>query len=137
MSKAASSTSVLTANRLGDGAVVFLDYDGVWVEQVRGAAIARSPDEMRALQDRGAHDAARNLVVEPYLIEMQEIGGSFVPVRFRERVRVAGPSILAYVPGYTPTVPVVRQAHHQGEASVAPPELVDARPQSVAQAEAA
>ena len=62
--------------------------------------VARSPDEARALEDRGAYDAARNLVVEPYLVEVREAGGSLSPIRYRERVRVAGPSILDDVPGY-------------------------------------
>jgi hypothetical protein len=98
MSKSASS--VLTANRLRDGTVVFLDHDGVWVESFAGAAIARSPDEARALEARGVHDAARNLVVEPYLIELRDVAGRLEPVRYRERVRIAGPSIIDDVPGY-------------------------------------
>ena len=102
MSKSAA-ISVLTANRLSDGAVVFLDFDGVWVESLRGAVVARSPDEARALESRGAFDAARNLVVEPYLVEMNEVAGNLVPVRFRERVRLGGPSILDDVPGYVET----------------------------------
>ena len=84
MSKSAPTISVLTANRLSDGAVVFLDFDGVWVESLRGAVVARSPDEVRALESRGAFDAARNIVVEPYLVEMHEAAdGNLTPVRFR------------------------------------------------------
>jgi Protein of unknown function (DUF2849) len=108
--------SVLTANRLGDGVVVFLDFEGAWSENLAEAVIARSPDEARALQDRGTYDAEHNLVVEPYLVEVGETAGGFVPIRYRERVRVAGPSILDDVPGYVaPRVEsgaVVRQAHH-------------------------
>jgi hypothetical protein len=92
--------SVLTANRLGDGIVVFLDFEGAWSENIAEAVIARSPDEVRALQDRGTYDAEHNLVVEPYLVEVRETAGGFVPIRYRERVRVAGPSILDDVPGY-------------------------------------
>jgi hypothetical protein len=115
MSKSATSISVLTANRLSDGAVVFLDFDGVWVESLRGAVVARTPDEVRALESRGAFDAARNIVVEPYLVEMHEAAdGGLTPVRFRERVRLGGPSILGDVPGYVEAAPVVRQAHHEG-----------------------
>jgi Protein of unknown function (DUF2849) len=125
MSKSASNLSVLTANRLSDGAVVFLDFDGVWVESLRGAVVARSPDESRALESRGAFDAARNIVVEPYLVEMNEVAGNLVPVRFRERVRLGGPSILADVPGYVETVPVARQVHHEGGAKA------QSRPQPV------
>jgi hypothetical protein len=100
MSKAIGTVHVLTANRLGDGAVVFLDSDGVWVTGLEGAAVARSPEETRDLETRGAFDLARNLVVEPYLVEMREAAGALMPVRQRERVRLGGPSMLADVPGY-------------------------------------
>jgi hypothetical protein len=105
MSKSARLTSVLTANRLGDGAVVFLDGDGAWTETISAAAIARTPEAARALEARGAHDAARNLVVDFYLVEVREAADGPTPVRMRERVRVAGPSILGDVPGYASPSP--------------------------------
>lgn len=100
MSKKQNTVSIISANRLSDGAVVYLDFEGAWSESLTEAVVAHSPDEVRALEDRGAHDAARNIVVEPYLVEVREIDGRIVPVRERERVRAAGPSILAAVPGY-------------------------------------
>jgi hypothetical protein len=105
MSKRTPQISVLTANRLGDGIVVFLDTDGAWVDGIESAAVARSPEESKALEAHGARDAARNLVVEPYLAEVREIGGQLVPIRARERVRVDGPSILGDVPGYASPSP--------------------------------
>jgi hypothetical protein len=107
MSKRPPAISVLTANRLKDGIVMFLGVDGTWVESIDGAAVARTPEEAQALQARGASDAAANLVVEPYLAEVQETGGRRVPVRARERVRIAGPSILGDVPGYVAPAPRV------------------------------
>jgi len=154
MSKTAE-ISVLTANRLGDGIVVFLDFEGAWSERLAEAVVARSPDEVRALQDRGTYDAARNLVVEPYLVEVREAAGGLVPIRYRERVRVAGPSILDDVPGYVAPEAVLRQAQHEvGERGgdthraqrthfrVEPqaqprPELVEGRVADPAQAQAA
>lgn len=115
MSRSAE-VSVLTANRLEDGVVVFLDFEGAWSENIAEALAARSPDEVRQLQDRGAHDAARNLVVEPYLVEVREVGGSLVPIRYRERVRVSGPSVLDDVPGYVEPVPAAA-ARQAGDAS--------------------
>jgi hypothetical protein len=100
MSKNVEKLSVLTANRLGDGTIVYLDFEGAWSESITEAVVARSPDEVRALEDRGAYDSAHNLVVEPYLIEVREIAGRIVPVRYRERVRAGGPTILDDVPGY-------------------------------------
>jgi len=101
MSKTANvQPSVLTANRLGDGVVVFLDFEGAWSEALAEAVVAHTPDEVRALEDRGAYDAARNLVVEPYLVDVREADGRLSPIRYRERVRAAGPSMLADIPGY-------------------------------------
>jgi hypothetical protein len=117
MSKNASAISLLTANRLGDGIVVFLDFEGDWSERIDQAAVARSPDEARALEARGHHDAARNIVVEPYLIEVREAGSGFVPLRTRERVRVAGPSVLGDVPGYVAPAAPSRQAERENEDS--------------------
>ena len=114
MSKTAPQRSILTANRLGDGGVVFLDFEGAWNENIAEAVVARSPDEMRALEDRGAHDAARNLIVEPYLVEVREIGGRIEPIRYRERVRAGGPTILDDVPGYvSPSPPLPASAERE------------------------
>jgi hypothetical protein len=100
MSKSSGHVQVLTANRLGDGAVVFLNFDGDWVANLTGVVSARSPDEARGLEARGQFDAGRNLVVDPYLVDMREIAGALIPLRQRERVRLQGPSILNDVPGY-------------------------------------
>jgi len=115
MSKTATQISVLTANRLGDGIVVFLDFEGAWNEDLEQAIVARSPDEVKALEDRGAWDAVHNLVVEPYLVEVREEGGRPVPIRYRERVRVAGPSILGDVPGYVEPAPSPHRSSRWGE----------------------
>jgi len=104
MSKASSHVQVLTANRLGDGAVVFLNFDGDWAQSLTGVVIARSPDEARGLEARGLFDARRNLVVDPYLVDMREAAGALVPLRQRERVRLEGPSIVGDVPGYVAPV---------------------------------
>jgi uncharacterized protein DUF2849 len=78
MSKIASAHWVLAANRLSDGVEVFLDFEGAWNENIREAVVAHSPDEGRALEDRGAYDASHNLVVEPRLIEVREADGTLI-----------------------------------------------------------
>jgi hypothetical protein len=85
--------------------VVFLDFDGVWVESLRGRRRRAARPTRRGRSNRAAaFDAARNVIVEPYLVEMHEgADGSLTPVRFRERVRLGGPSILDDVPGYVET----------------------------------
>jgi hypothetical protein len=92
MSKIASAHCVLAANRLSDGVDVFLDFEGAWNENIREAVVAHSPDEARALEDRGAYDASHNLVVEPRLIEVREADGTlfFLP---EYQVRRAHPKV--------------------------------------------
>ena len=79
----------LTANRLIDGEVVFW-ANGVWVEQFAKAEL---------FYDSAAQEAAVALaktefttVVEPYLFDVAEQGGIFVPVSYRERLRALGPT---------------------------------------------
>lgn len=108
MSKKKAVFHVLTANRLGDGVVVFLDFEGAWNADFAAASIASTPDEARALDERGRHDAERNVVLEPYLVELHSAAGRLVPVRQRERVRIEGPSVLDAVPGYA--APILQPA---------------------------
>ena len=115
MSKNVPQRSILTANRLGDGAVIFLDFEGAWSEAIDEALVALSPDEVRALEDRGAYDSAHNLVVEPYLVEIREVAGRIEPIRYRERVRAGGPTILEDVPGYTQPFPSPRPSRGEGQ----------------------
>ncbi|HKA25241.1 MAG TPA: DUF2849 domain-containing protein, partial [Candidatus Eisenbacteria bacterium] len=42
----------------------------------------------------------RSIVVDPYLIEVHETVSGLLPIRYRERVRATGPSVLDDVPGY-------------------------------------
>jgi hypothetical protein len=121
MSKTAPRAAVLTANRLGDGIAVYVDVEGDWNVDIRKALVAHSPREVRALEERGAHDAARNIVVEPYLAEVREIDGRIVPLRYRERVRAGGPTILEDVPGYVTPIQDDGQQQTQASAAVAAP----------------
>lgn len=131
MSKNAAKLSVLTANRLGDGTIVYLDFEGAWNENIAEAAVANSPDEVRALEDRGTYDSAHNLVVEPYLIEIREVAGRIEPIRYRERVRAGGPTILEDVPGYVAPAAGPQPARHRR------PEAAEVRVSLLTPAEAA
>jgi|SRR5262245_43320771 len=134
MSKA-PNVSILTANRLRDGIVVFLDFEGAWSETLEEAVVARSPDEARALTARGTYDAVRNIVVEPYLIEVHETARGLLPLRYRERVRAAGPSVLAHVPGYRePAAGEAQAGHEGGQCASNPYPLPQAGPQPHADA---
>ncbi len=77
---------VLTANRLTDGRVVYLNGTGDWVTDLAQARAADEDDVARA----GARAVAERLVVDPYLVELSETAE---PARYREAIRATGPSI--------------------------------------------
>ena len=80
---------VVTANRLGSGAIVYLNKDTGWVPSIGEATVA-SEDKIDALMKKAEADVAANVVVEAYPIE---ITGNHEPLSARERIRAQGPSI--------------------------------------------
>ena len=90
---------VLTANRLGDGICVWLDAAGVWTERLQEALVARHAEAVASLEAIGKRDFAENKVVDVNVIDVHEVNGEIRPLRLRERIRAAGPSI-EYAPGF-------------------------------------
>ena len=95
MAKTIKGPQILTANLLSDGMVVFLGQDGAWRASIEGAQIARSDDDAAALETRADKAVQTNHIVDPYLIAIEESDAGLVPVEFRERRRIAGPSVQA------------------------------------------
>lgn len=84
---------VLTANRLTDGIAVWLAADGRWTEALDRALVARHAEAVAALEEIGRTSFGDNLVVEIELIDVEETDGRIVPLRMREKIRAAGPTI--------------------------------------------
>ena len=84
---------VFTANRLSDGDVVWLGRHGHWVDAIDRARIIFSEKDLELASAQAARANADNLVVEPYQIDVQADAGTVYPVKFRERIRAAGPTI--------------------------------------------
>jgi hypothetical protein len=80
---------VASANRLADGAVVFLDDAGQWTERLDCAALAR---DKRASELLLAHALAESFtVVDPFLVAVSEDeDGTLEPLSLREKIRVSG-----------------------------------------------
>ena len=79
----------LTANRLIDGEVVFWSGER-WVERFAEAELFA--DEVPAEEAEAHAQTLTTLLVEPYLIDVQDVEGGVAPVSYRERVRALGPS---------------------------------------------
>jgi hypothetical protein len=85
-----TSTQIVSANRLTDGAVIFLGQDGAWTTILSEAAIATEPAAAADLLAVGERDAAAARVVGPYLVAVDVIDGVAVPTALRERIRANG-----------------------------------------------
>jgi hypothetical protein len=80
---------VASANRLADGAVVYLDDFGQWTERLGRAALARDKGESAILLERAKAEA--DSVVEPFLVAVTENDdGRLEPLSLREKIRASG-----------------------------------------------
>jgi hypothetical protein len=81
---------VVTANRLGDGAVVYRTVDGDWTTELASAAVL-APATAAEILLRAEADGVR--AVGPYIAPV-EFGGNnrILPGNLRERIRLAGPT---------------------------------------------
>jgi hypothetical protein len=82
---------IVTANRLGDGRVVFL-ADGGWSQRIDNALVLESKDDTQTALARAEADAAANKVVGPYAVDVRVEHGRPEPLRLRERIRLTGPT---------------------------------------------
>ena len=88
-------TQVLTANRLGDGRVVFLTPTGGWSPDLNDACLVADEDAAAELSAVGALAEAACTVVGPYLIEVRAQDGRLEAAAIREAIRAAGPTVPA------------------------------------------
>lgn len=87
------SDQVLTANRLSDGAVVYLTENGAWSEWIAESRIAGDAAASAALLADGLEATDGQVADLPYLIDVTTDEGNLRPLRYRERIRAFGPSV--------------------------------------------
>ena len=81
---------VITANRLNDGIVIFKTENG-WSEHIASAEIAHGKEAAGLLLSQAELDPA--VAVGAYEIAVELDGATPRPVKYREQLRVSGPSI--------------------------------------------
>ena len=89
---------IVTANRLADGLVVFRTSDG-WSANVADAARAGDPEGAERLLVMATADADACLVVDPYLIDLEDADDGATPKLRRELIRVTGPTVQTTLNG--------------------------------------
>ena len=84
---------IFTANRLGDGAVVFLSAEG-WVTDIARSAVLSAADAIEAgfVAANRSVESQEIVGVEAIDVDLDE-NNRPVPVRLRERIRAFGPTV--------------------------------------------
>ncbi len=86
--------SVLTANRLRSGEVVYLGAGDVWVRDLGDARVAQSDEDVSKLEALGQHFEDVREVISAYVMDVDVVDGRAVATSVREIIRAAhGPSI--------------------------------------------
>ena len=83
---------MLTANRLRDGEVVWWNA-GTWVTALTDGEVFEDPKAADAALEAAQAFVRGNHVVTPYLFEVRVANGALRPVKEREVIRAAGPSV--------------------------------------------
>ncbi len=81
--------SVITANRLTDGIVVYLASDGEWTEQIAEARLADTDEEIKVLEAEAEKAVQERLVISVYPMPIALNDGAVDPLSVRERIRAA------------------------------------------------
>ena len=85
-------SQIVTANRLRDGAVVYLTEHGAWSERVADGRLVEDDTAAESLLGTAQASVDARLVVEPYLIDVSREADGVRPLRYREAIRAFGPS---------------------------------------------
>lgn len=87
------SFQIVTANRLRDGAVVYLSRTLGWSERIADSRLCDGAEDRDRLLAVATRAVTRCEIVDPYAVDVVEDGDSIRPLRRREAIRVSGPSI--------------------------------------------
>jgi hypothetical protein len=92
MARENQGSQMLTANRLRDGDVLYRKGDG-WVPMLADGEVYTDLASADAALAAATAELARNEFVAPYLFEVREVNGKIKPVKEREIIRAAGPTV--------------------------------------------
>lgn len=84
---------VVSANRLTDGAVVFLGPRDRWVELLPEAEVFDGQASIAAALEQAKAAVAANLVLDCEAIEVTGSGKSIAAAHLRDAIRAAGPTV--------------------------------------------
>ncbi len=83
---------IITAQRLRDGAVVFLGRNKNWVE-TPDAAYPMTESDAEAQLAWAKNASVQLEVVDAYAVQLAPSEGEIVPIKVREQIRLVGPTV--------------------------------------------
>jgi hypothetical protein len=83
--------SIVTANRLSDGAVVYRTGDGQWTTEIALSTVVSTAPAALELLNASKADGRR--VVDAYLAPVKIDRDRIIPGNLREMIRMRGPTI--------------------------------------------
>jgi hypothetical protein len=102
---------VVTANRVGDGAVIYRRADGGWTTRLAAAAVVTNAAGAQELMSAAVADDLG--AVGPYIAPVQVLQGGHVrPGNLRELIRLDGPTIELPVAAFEPGLVSEKLAAH-------------------------
>lgn len=90
-----TTDTIVTAQRLRDGTVVFLGPARAWVESFDAAVPMTRPEADAALEWVRLPQNQLE-VVDAYAVPIAASEGAIVPLKVREQIRVSGPTVLPF-----------------------------------------
>lgn len=84
---------ILTANRLINGEAVWFTADRSWAPEIDAADLARDKEAEERLEQAGKAAFLNNEVLDVEMVDVELVDGRIRPIRLRERIRAAGPSM--------------------------------------------
>ncbi|WP_034992811.1 DUF2849 domain-containing protein [Beijerinckia mobilis] len=90
---ARNATQIISANRLSDGLVVYFTTEGAWVVAIGEATIFTDAEAAKSALELARGDVKKNLIVDPFLVEVTTATQSVAAVKLRDTIRAKGPTI--------------------------------------------
>jgi hypothetical protein len=84
---------IISANRLGDGIVVYLVAESTWTSDIDQAKRFTSEADIAAGLTLAKTDEKRNLVVDPFAVDVEVEAKGLEALTLRNAIRAKGPTV--------------------------------------------
>lgn len=84
---------IISANRLQDGIVVYVAAEGTWTADIDQAKRFIAEAEVEAGLKQAKSDEKRNLIVDPFAVDVEAVAKGLEALTLRNAIRAKGPTI--------------------------------------------